>query len=186
MADEPTRLQLVEQYRAEHAWRTDHYKTAMFGSVTQSAEFARELIRALLLLHGGTLVGLPPLLHLLGVEFAEHRPELADITIGSAVGLIATVLATVAAYAVTTYAAHNARDEWDAAQHDAWESVYENFGMTAGASKAKTAAAAADQTARNSRKLMVGFTIVGTLLAAVGVGALIRVAWVSSKLVLAL
>jgi hypothetical protein len=161
MATLPSRKTLVEEYRAEADWRTERFQKGFDDGFAEGSTFAQVMIQSTLLLHGGALLGLTPVLSALGVQFAEHILTLTFMAVGLAFGIGASLIAGVAGFfAVSNYADHSG-ELVVAEQHRAWESVYLNHSMSTEASRSAAAAVPHEASARGLHKSYIRCRMIG-------------------------
>lgn len=183
---DPTRQELVAEFRKEYGHRTQFLQTAVLSAFSQSADFAKEVIKALIILHGGILAALPPLLQLLGIRFAQHETEFQTITISAGLGLICSVAAAICGYFALRHLGLQFSAAWDAAQHSGWESVYTDFGMATEAHLSRETAFAMQDSKRKHEKTAGLWEFGGVFFALVSLAAFVIIGWTAGRLIMLL
>ena len=124
--DTPSHAQRAAEYLKLIPLLTGPHRDVQANASTQASEFAKMLVQAFVILHGGGLVAFPTLFQLVGVDFKSNLCAIITLAGSLIAGLICAFVAGISGFFASANGADGGMKMVESAGYDAWVWSFES------------------------------------------------------------
>lgn len=116
---------LLDEFRTEANWRAERFQATMRSDIEQAAQFARELLKSMVILHGGSIALLPALF-----QWGRANPttlkvgSFSGVFLAGSLGLLFAIIGLLCAYLMLRTSAKCGSLRIQEQQYASWQHVY--------------------------------------------------------------